>query len=67
MGRVPGLASLGVMEDEAGADLELWAEDESAEKRVVKGDRAPPRQCTFLLFFFCFSFCSQLSSGDAGQ
>ena len=42
VGRLPGLATFGVMEDEAGADLELWAGNESAEEEGSEGGPGPP-------------------------
>ena len=42
MGGLPGLATFGVMEDESGVGLELWAEDESPEEEGSEGGPGPP-------------------------
>ena len=42
VGRLPGLAFFGVMEDETGRDLELWAEDEGSENEGEEGGPGPP-------------------------
>ena len=42
VGRLPGLAMFGIMEDESGRDLELWAEDESPEDEGDEGGPGPP-------------------------
>ena len=42
VGRLPGLACFGVMEDETGRDLELWAEDESSGNEGEEGGPGPP-------------------------
>ena len=43
MGRLPGLAMFGIMKDESGKDLELWAEDESPEDESDdEGGPGPP-------------------------
>ena len=42
VGRLPGLAMFGIMEDEPGRELELWAEDESPDDEGDEGGPGPP-------------------------
>ena len=42
VGRLPGLAMFGIMEDASGRDLEMWAENESSEDDGDEGGAGPP-------------------------
>ena len=42
VGRLPGLALFGIMEDETGRDLELWAESEGSGSEGEEGGPDPP-------------------------
>ena len=42
VGKLPGLACFGVMEDETGGDLELWAESEGSDNEGEEGGPGPP-------------------------
>ena len=42
VGKLPGLACFGVMEDETGGDLELWAENEGSDNEGEEGRPGPP-------------------------
>ena len=42
VGRMPGLACFGIMDDGTGRDLELWAEDESSGNEGEEGGPGPP-------------------------
>ena len=42
VGRLPGLAMYGVMEEDSGGEIELWAEEESSENEGEEGGSAPP-------------------------
>ena len=42
VGRLPGVAMFGVMEEESGTELELWAEDEGPVEEGDEGGPGPP-------------------------
>ena len=64
VGGLPRLACFGVMEDETGRELELWAEDEGSESEGEEGGPGPPSRAVLSL---CLSFVVKFFlSGDAG-
>ena len=42
VGRLPGLACFGIMEDETGGEVELWAESEGSDNEGEEGGPGPP-------------------------
>ena len=56
MGRLPGLALFGIMEEESGSSLELWDEDEGPEEEGSEGGPGPPQDNVPFFLFFPLSF-----------